>query len=134
MVMEQHHLPGPGALSQGHHIVGSGMAERRHGRDFLRQQLGIVDQHVRSRGQLNGGGVVLAPPVWSWPHRGGAVVGDVGDYRSPVADPVPERPAPLVRDLASLDFEPAFLELARSQGAEFPVAAKLAGADREVRR
>ena len=50
LMMKEHRVAGPGAFRQGHHVVGGRMAERRHGRDFLGQQLGVVARHYVSRG------------------------------------------------------------------------------------
>lgn len=46
-------------------------------------------------GQFEGANVVFAPSLRSRPQRGQAWIGHVGDDRSPVAHPVPGRPAPL---------------------------------------
>src|SRR5580692_7276140 len=109
-VVEQHDLPGPGAFGQRDRVVGGGVPERRLGRHLLRQQLRVVHHYVGPRSQFDGGRVVLAPAVRARTQRGRAVIGDVGRHRMPVTDPVPERPAALVRDLARLHGEPAGLE------------------------
>jgi hypothetical protein len=110
------------------------VTERRLGFELRRQQVGIMHQHISAGRQVQGGRVVLAQAVRPGPERGRAVIGDVGEDAVPVAHPVAQGPAAFVRDLPHVDGEPVGDELPGLDGAECPVAAQVAGPDREVRR
>jgi hypothetical protein len=134
LMVEQHDLAGAGQAAKLDRVLGGGVAERGLSGHLLGQQLGVVDEHVGPGRELEGAGVVLTPAVGTRPQGGRAVIGDVGDDRPAVADPVTEGPAALVRDLPRLDGEAAGLQPAGRDGLEAPAAAQLAGGDREVRR
>ena len=74
-----------------------------------------MDQEVGVARPGRARGMVLTPALRSRPERRRAVVGDVGDRRVAVADPVAEGAAALVRDLPRLDREALGLEGARGQ-------------------
>ena len=61
------------------------------------------------------------------------MVGEIGDARPPVRDPVAEGPPALVRDLEREDGEGSDLCLARLHAVEGPRAGKTGGRYREVR-
>ena len=134
LVVGQQDPPGTGPAAQAHRVVRRRVAERGLGGNLVRPQERVVDQHVHARGQGECAGMVLTPPLGARPQRGGAVIGNVGDRRMPVADPVPEGPAALVRDLPRLHREALGLEHARRQRAERPFAPQAAWRYREVRR
>src|SRR5580692_10717025 len=134
LVMGQHDPPRPGPPAEPDRVVDRRVAEEGLGGDLVGEQERVVQQHVGAARELERGGVILAPPLWSRPERRGAVVGQVRDHARPVADPVTERRAALVRYRPRLDREALGLQLPGRDGAEGPRAAQLARPDREVRR
>ena len=132
--MGQHDPPRPGPPAEPDRVVDRRVPEERLRSDLVGEQERVVQQHVGVAGELERGGVVLAPPLGPRPERRGAVVGQVRDHARPVADPVTERRAALVRYRPGLDREALGLQLPRRHRAEGPRAAQLARPDREVRR
>ena len=95
-----------------------------------------MDQQVRRRrpGRARRGGTRPSPPAPARA-RWGSGRGCRRSRELPVADPVAERPAALVRHLPRLDREALGLELARARAMpNVQFAAQPAGRDREVRR
>ncbi len=89
-----------------------------------------MDEHVDVARQIEGGWVILAPPVGSGAELGRAVVGDVGDGRVAVGDPITDRAAAFVGDVLgdhtkASDGEPALGEGVRGQDVERPVPAEV---------
>src|SRR5580658_10759587 len=105
LVVGEQDAPGAGASGQADGVVRGGMAERRQRGHLIRVQERVVDEEIHSGGQAERGGVVLAPPFGAGTERGGTMIGDVGERGVPVADPVPEGAAALMRDFARLHGE-----------------------------
>ena len=110
------------------------MPEARLGGHLLGDQLSVVHEQVGVRGEVEHRVVVRAEAVRARAEHRRAVVGHVGERAPPVADPVADRPAALVRDLPGLDGEPLGLELAGRHRGERPVTPQLSRRDREEGR
>src|SRR5208282_4437413 len=133
LVVGQHDPSRPGPLAQADRIVGCCVAERGLGRNLLGQQERIVQQQVNVAGEIKRVPVVLTPSLRSRPEGRGAVIRQVGDHAGPVADPVAECRAALVRDLPCLDREALCLQRPWRDGAEGPGAAQPARRYRKMR-
>ncbi|MDP9452549.1 MAG: hypothetical protein M3P97_03980, partial [Actinomycetota bacterium] len=96
--------------------------------------LGVVDHHVDVLGQGQGGVVVGTQALGTGAEGDGVVIGEVGEGRGAVADPVAERAAPFVGDLQGQDLEALDLVAPGLQGLEAPRSLQPAGVDGEVRR
>src|SRR5438270_12793713 len=134
IVVEQQHLAGARFLGQAQGVLDRRVAHERLGRELGSRVLGVVDQEVDVAGQGDGRFVVRPEAVGALAVGARAVIGEIGDGCSAVADAVAEGAPALVRDLAGQDLEALDLVFAFLEVAECPSVTELTGPNREVGR
>jgi hypothetical protein len=134
VVVEEHQPAGPAPFGQPGRVLHRGVAEETQPGHLNRGVLGIVDKQVSPGSQGDGCLVVDADALRAGSQRQRAVVGQESQDRCAVADPVPEGPPALVRDLQGQHRESLEFVVSRLERAERPAAPEFLGPDREVRR